>query len=114
MIDNVRTYYAPNDKRRGLFYRNKNIDFEKGEKTSGLYEGEGGTGTYVVFWAGCQGGTPWEVLHKIDTKVEGYEKYNHYKELTPFYVKNDGFVYCSNLNIGGGQLSSIQIGDVTL
>jgi hypothetical protein len=66
----------------------KGIYSFNGQKSSGL--GGRGDGGSVVFWAGCPGQTPWLV--------------NNYDQYTPFYVLEDGSVYCTNIHLNGGEI----------
>ena len=59
----------------------------EGSRCTGM--GARGASDSVAFWAGCPGGTPWE--------IDDYES-------IPFYVKEDGTVCCSQLNLTGGTI----------
>ena len=53
-----------------------------------------------VFWAGCQGGTPWEV--------------EDYKKQTNFFVTADGFLTCKGGTVEDLQILSGKLGDIAL
>lgn len=77
---------------KGFIKRNKETQRTLG--MAGL-----GDGQSVAIWVGCTG-TPWEN--------------SHYEQSTPFYVLESGEVYCNNLKIGGGEISSINCGNVII
>ena len=66
--------------------------FKKGAQySSGMAaKGDGGS---VAFWAGCPGGTPWEVAN--------------YQSNTGFFVTEDGFVQCRDLKAVSGSIGQL-------
>ena len=93
MIDNLST--ANLELGKGIYKKGAN------NATAGMaMRGTSTSGDSVVFWAGCPGGTPWEV--------------NNYEESTGFIVLESGETKCSNITITGGSLSGASITEATI
>lgn len=74
--------------------------FKKGTTYSTGMAAVGNTSS-VVFWAGCQGGTPWE-------------KGASFEDNTNFYVTEDGKVVCKNIEATGGKIGNLTLRDGSL
>jgi hypothetical protein len=84
-------YVNPNNHNHGIGILKRGTD-EKGYTSGMNARGDGGS---VAFWAGCPGGTPWEV--------------SDYDKRTGFFVTEDGTLNCSKLNATGGKIAEFEL-----
>jgi hypothetical protein len=89
-------YVNPNNHNHGIGILKRSTD-EKGYTSGMNARGDGGS---VAFWAGCPGGTPWE--------VSDYDKH------TGFFVTEDGALNCSKINATGGTVGGFGLSGVGL